>query len=76
MSPTLQVLNNPSQTVSMSSDEHSLPLFDLRGDLFIPEGQRPRDGVLQALAGRKLVLSQVCIATILQEGQCVSMSNA
>lgn len=64
--PTLQVLNNPPQTVSMGSDEHPLSLFDLRGDLLVPEGQRPCDGVFKALAGRKLVLSQVCIATVLQ----------
>lgn len=63
---TLQVLDNPPQTVSMGSDEHPLSLFDLRGDLLVPEGQRPRDGVLQAFAGWKLVLSQVCIAAILK----------
>lgn len=67
--PTLQVLNNPPQAVSMGSDEHSLALFDLRRDLVVPEGQCPCDGVLKALAGRKLVLGQVCIATILQGRQ-------
>lgn len=67
--PTLQVLNNPPQAVSMGSDEHPLSLFDLRGDLLVPVGQRPCDGVLKALAGRKLVLGQVCIATILQGRQ-------
>lgn len=51
-SPTLQVLDDPPQTVSMGSDEHLLPLFDLRGDLVVPVGQRPSDGVLKALAGR------------------------
>ena len=66
MPPTLQVLNNPPQTVSMGSDEHPLSLFDFRGDLFVPEGQCPCDGILKALAGRELVLGQVCIATILQ----------
>lgn len=63
------MLNNPPQTVSMGGNEHPLSLFDLRGNLLIPVWQRPCDGVLQALAGRKLVLSQVCIATILQGRQ-------
>lgn len=66
MPPTFQMLNNPPETVSMGSDEHPLPLFDLRGDLLIPEGQRPCNGVFKALAWRELVLSQICIATILQ----------
>lgn len=65
MLPTIQMFNNPPETVSMSSDEHPLPLFDLRGDLLVPEGQRPSNGVLQALAGRELVLGQICVATIL-----------
>lgn len=65
------MLNNPPQTVSMGSNEHPLPLFDLRGDLLVPERQRPCDGVLEALAGRKLVLGQVCIATVLQGRQNV-----
>lgn len=72
--PTLQVLNDPPQTVSMGCDEHPLSLFDLRGDLLVPVWQRPCDGVLKALAGRKLVVCQVCIATILRgtQSQCVN----
>lgn len=64
--PTLQVFDNPPQAVSMGCDEHPLPLLDLRGDLLVPEGQRSCDGVLKALAGGKLLLSQVGIATILE----------
>lgn len=45
-SPTLQVLDNSPQAVSMGSDEHSLSLFDLRGNLLIPEGQSSRNGIL------------------------------
>lgn len=63
---TLQVLDDPSQTVSMGGDQHPLSLLDLRSDLLVPEGQRPCNGVLKALTGWKLVVSQVCITTILQ----------
>lgn len=48
---TLQVLYDAPQAVSMRSDEHSLPLFDLRGDLLVPERQRTCDCVLKALTG-------------------------
>lgn len=64
--PTLKMLHNPPQTVSMGSNEDPLPLFDLRGDHVVPVRQRPGDGVFEALAGRKLLLRQVCVATILQ----------
>lgn len=69
---TLQVLDDAPETVAVGGDEHSLALFDLRGDLIVPEGQSAGDRVLQALARRQLVLSQVGIATVLQEsdGQC------
>lgn len=64
--PTLQVLDDAPQTVAVSGDEHPLSLFDLRGDLLIPVWQCPCDCVLKALARRKLIFGQVCIATILQ----------
>lgn len=49
----------------MGSNEDPFPLFDLRGDHIVPVRQRPGDGVFEALAGRKLLLSQVRVATIL-----------
>lgn len=75
MPPTLEVLYDPPQTVSMCSNEHPLSFFDFWGNLLIPVWQRPCNGVFKALAGRELVLSQVCIATILWWGQsqCVKM---
>lgn len=59
------MLNNPPQTVSMGGNEHPLSLFYLWGNLLVPVWQCPCDGVFETLAGRKLVLSQVCIAAIL-----------
>lgn len=63
---TFQVFDDAPQAVAMGSNEDPLALLDLRGDLFVPEGQRPGNGVLQTLTGRKLVRGQVGIATILQ----------
>lgn len=60
------MLHNPPQTVSMGSNEDPLPLFDLGGDHIVPVWQRTSDGVFEALAGRKLLLSQVRVATVLQ----------
>lgn len=74
--PTLQVLHDAPQTVSVSSDEHSLPPLDLRGDLVVPEGQCSCDGVLQALTGRKLVVSQVGVAAILHRKVCQTSHEA
>lgn len=59
------MLHNPPQTISMGSNEDPLPLFDLRGDHIVPVRQRPGDGVFEAFTGRKLLLSQVCVATVL-----------
>lgn len=63
---TFKMLHNAPQTISMGSNEDSLSLFDLRSDHIVPVRQRPGNGVFEALAGRKLVLSQVRIATILR----------
>lgn len=66
------MLHNPPQTVAMGSNEDPLPLFDLRGDHIVPVWQRPGDGVFEALAGRKLLLSQVGVATILRTKHAAS----
>lgn len=60
------MLHDASQAVAVGSDQHPLPLFDLRNNLLIPEGQRSGDGVLQTLTAGELVLSQVSIAPVLQ----------
>ena len=62
---TLKVLDDASEAVAVGSDEDPPALFDLGYNFVVPEGQRPGDGVLQALARRKLVLRQVAIATVL-----------
>lgn len=64
--PTLKMLHDPPQTISMGSNEDPLPLLDLRGDYIVPVWQRPGDGVFEALTGRKLLLSQVRIAAVLR----------
>jgi len=60
------MLDDPSETVAMGSDQNPLALLDLGDDLFVPEGQSASDGVLEALAGGELVLRHITIATILQ----------
>lgn len=63
---TLEVLDDAPEAVAMGSNKHPLPLLDLWDDLFVPEGQSPGDGVLEALAGRQLVLRQVRVTPVLQ----------
>lgn len=63
---TFEMLHDASQAVAVSSDQHPLPLFDLRNNLLVPEGQRSGDGVFQTLAAGELVLSQVSVAPVLQ----------
>ena len=53
----------------MGGDQDPLAVLDLGDDVLVPEGQGAGDGVLQALAGRELVLRQVAVATVLQGGQ-------
>lgn len=64
---TLKMLHNASKAVAVGSDQHPFPLFDLRNNLFVPEGQCSGDGVLQTLTAGELVLSQVGIAAVLQK---------
>jgi len=66
LSLTLEMLDDAPETVAVGSDQHPLSLFDLWNDLFVPEGQSPGDGVLEALATGKLVLRQVGITAVLQ----------
>ena len=62
---TFQVLHDAPQTVPVGCDEHPLAGLDLGGDLVIPEGQGPGDGVLEALSRGQLPRLQACVATLL-----------
>lgn len=64
---TLEMLDDASETVAMSSNQHPLSVFDLWNNLFIPERQCPGDGVLQTLTGGQLVLRQVGVTPVLQQ---------
>ncbi len=74
LSLTLEVLDNAPETVAMGSDQHPLSLFDLRNDLFVPEGQCSGDGVLETLTAGKLVLRQVGITPVLQRKRRLMLS--
>lgn len=63
---TFQVLDDAAQAVAMGSDEHPLASLDLGGDLLIPEGQRPGNGVLQAFTGGQLPRLQPCVPAVLE----------
>lgn len=63
---TLQMLHDASETVAMGSDQHPLSLLDLRNNLFVPERQRPGDGVLEALTAGELLLAQLAVTPILE----------
>lgn len=67
LSLTLEMLDDAPETVAMGSNQHPLPVFDLWDDLFVPERQRPGDGVLETLAAGKLILRQVGITPVLQQ---------
>lgn len=64
---TLKMLDDASETVAVSSDQHPLSLFDLWDNLFVPVRQSPGDGVLKTLTGGKLVLRQVGITSVLEQ---------
>lgn len=66
LSLTLEMLDDAPQTVSMGSNQHPLSLFDLRNNLFVPEGKCPGDGVLETLAAGKLILGEVGVTPVLQ----------
>lgn len=62
---TFQVLDDAAQAIAMGCDEHSLAGLDLRGDLLIPEGQGPGDGVLETLTRGQLPRLQACVPPLL-----------
>lgn len=64
---TLKMLDNAPEAIAMGSDKNPLALFDLGHNLVVPVGQCPGDGILQALTGRKLLLRQVAITTVLKK---------
>ena len=43
---TLQVFDDPPETIAVGGNEHPLAIFDLGDDLLVPEGQSASDGVL------------------------------
>lgn len=61
------MLDDASETVAVGSNQHPLSLFDLWNDFFVPEGQSPGDGVLEALTAGKLVLCQVGVTPVLRQ---------
>lgn len=65
MGLTFQVLDDSPQAVPVGCNEHSLASLDLRGDLIIPEGQGPCNGVLEALTRGQFPSFQACIPTLL-----------
>lgn len=52
----------------MGCNEHPLAILNLRGNLLIPEGQGPGNGVLEALTRRQLPRLQGYITPILGKG--------
>lgn len=51
----------------MGSNQHPLAIFNLWNNLFVPVGQRPGNGVLEALTGWKLIVCQVGITSVLAQ---------
>ena len=72
---TLQMLDDALKATAMGCNQYPFPLLDLGSYFLIPERQSSGNSVLQALAGRQLIFSEVCISAILNSNRKSKLTN-